>query len=232
MEHFLSQMTTYLQTSLLLSFAAAYLGGLLASLTPCVYPMIPLTAGVIGNSNLGGSKMRGFLLSLAYVTGMAVTYALLGIFAAATGHFFGAISTNPWIFLLVGNIMLLFSLSMLGVCPIPSFAPRCQSKIKGVSGVFMLGLASGLVSSPCTAPVLGVLLTYVATTRNLLLGGSLLFVFAFGMGAILLVVGTFSGLLVSIPRSGRWTVAMKTILALFMIGLAEYFFIQAGKMFL
>ena len=80
MEHFLSQMESYLQTSLLLSFVAAYLGGLIASMTPCVYPMIPITAGIIGNANLGGSKLRGFLLSLCYVTGIAITYAGLGIF--------------------------------------------------------------------------------------------------------------------------------------------------------
>ncbi len=115
MGHFLSQMEGYLQTSLLLSFVAAYLGGLLASLTPCVYPMIPITAGVITNSNLGGSKLRAFLLSLTYVTGMAVTYAGLGIFAAATGSFFGSINTSPWTFLIIGNIILLLGLGMLDV---------------------------------------------------------------------------------------------------------------------
>jgi len=231
MEHFLNQIETYLQTSLLLAFAAAYLGGLLASLTPCVYPLIPVTAGVIGNSNLGGTRLRGFILSLCYVAGMAVTYAVLGVFAAATGRFFGAMNTNPWTMLVVGNIFLFFGLSMLGVCHMPSIGPKALSHLRGIPGVFLLGMASGLIASPCTAPVMGVLLTYVATTQNLFLGGSLLFVYAFGQGAILLAVGTFSGLIASIPVSGGWTERIKTVLGLFMVGLAEYFFIQAGKMF-
>jgi len=231
MEHFLSQMETYLQGSLLLAFTAAYVGGLLASLTPCVYPMIPITAGVISNSNIGGSKLRGFLLSLAYITGMALTYAGLGIFAAATGRFFGTINTSPWTFLIVGNIILLLGLGMLDVFRLPTFAPRMDTKIKGMPGVFIIGVVSGLIAGPCTAPVLGALLAYVASTGNLFLGGSLLFVFSFGMGAILLVVGTFSGILASIPRSGYWMVIIKKTMGVFMIGLAEYFLIMAGMMF-
>ena len=230
-EHFLSQMESYLQTSLLLSFTGAYLGGLLASLTPCVYPMIPITAGVIGNSNLGGSKSRGFLLSLCYVTGMAVTYAGLGIFAAATGRFFGAINTSPWTFLIIGNIIMLLGLGMLEVFNLPSTAPNFSTKVKGIPGVFLVGIFSGFVAGPCTAPVLGVLLAYVASTRDIILGGLLLFVFAFGMGAILLAVGTFSGLMASIPRSGNWMVKIKKVMGLLMIILAEYFLVRAGIMF-
>ncbi len=232
MEHFLSQIESYLQSSLLLSFAAAYVGGLLASLTPCVYPMIPITAGVIANSNLGGSKLRGFLLSLCYVTGMAITYAGMGIFAAATGSFFGSINTSPWVFLLIGNIILLLGLGMLDVFNLPVIAPQFSTRIKGAAGVFIVGIFSGLVAGPCTAPVLGVLLSYVATTRDMILGAMLLFVFAFGMGAILLAVGTFSGLIASIPRSGAWMNKIKITMGALMIILAEYFLVKAGMMFL
>ena len=231
MEDFLNQMESYLQTSMLLSFAAAYLGGLLASLTPCVYPMIPITAGVISNSNLGGSKPRGFFLSLCYVTGMAVTYAGLGIFAAATGRFFGTINTNPWTLLIIGNIILLLGLSMLELFNLPLIAPKSTAKAKGAWSVFVVGLLSGFVAGPCTAPVLGVLLAYVASTRAMILGGLLLFVFAFGMGTLLLAVGTFSGLMASIPRSGNWMVAIKKTMGVLMILLAEYFLIKAGMMF-
>ncbi len=231
MEQFLDQIDSYLQGSMLLAFVAAYVGGLLASLTPCVYPMIPITAGVIGNANVGGSRGRGFLLSMAYVVGMACTYAALGLFAAATGRFFGTINTSPWTFFLVGNIILLLGLGMLDVFQLPTFAPRITTKINGVPGVFAVGMASGLIAGPCTAPVLGALLAYVATTGNLVLGASLLFIFSFGMGAILLVVGTFSGVLASIPRSGTWMVMIKKVMGFFMIGLAEYFLIQAGRMF-
>ncbi|MFP7754321.1 cytochrome c biogenesis protein CcdA [Thermodesulfobacteriota bacterium B35] len=232
MEHFLSQLDTYLQSSLLLSFTAAFLGGLLASMTPCVYPMIPITVGIVGNSNIGGSRLRAFVLSLSYVTGIAITYAALGIFAAATGRFFGAINTSPWTLLIVANIILLLGLGMLEVFHLPSFAPQLSTRIKGIPGIFLVGLTSGLIAGPCTAPVLGVLLAYVATTRNMILGGSLLFVFAFGMGTILLAVGTFTGLMAAIPRSGEWMNRIKKLLAIFMIGLAEYFLIKAGMMFM
>ena len=231
MGHFLSQMESYLQTSLLLSFVAAYLGGLLASLTPCVYPMIPITAGVITNSNLGGSKLRAFLLSLCFVTGMAVTYAGLGIFAAATGSFFGSINTSPWTFLVIGNIILLLGLGMLDVFKLPTIAHKFTAKITGISGAFLIGIFSGFVAGPCTAPVLGVLLAYVASTRDMVMGGLLLFVFAFGMGAILLVVGTFSGLMASIPRSGDWMATIKKAMGFLMVILAEYFLVKAGMMF-
>ncbi len=232
MEQFLSQMGTYLQGSLLLAFVAAYAGGFLASLTPCVYPMIPIVAGVIGNSNIGGSKLRGFLLSLAYITGMALTYAGLGIFAAATGRFFGTINTSPWSFFIVGNIILLLGLGMLDVIRVPTFVPQMGTKIKGAPGVFVAGMASGLVAGPCTAPVLGTLLAYVASTGNMFLGAFLLFVFSFGMGAILLVIGTFSGIMASIPRSGNWMIIIKKGMGILMLALAEYFLIQAGRMFL
>jgi thiol:disulfide interchange protein DsbD len=230
-EDFLAQFENFLQGKPLLAVAAAYLGGLLASMTPCVYPMIPITIGVIGNSNLGGSRRRGLQLSLIYVTGMALTYAALGFFAAATGRFFGAINTNPWIYVIVGNVVLLLGLAMLEVFHLPTFAPRFASQVKGVPGVFISGLVSGLVAGPCTAPVLGVLLAYVASTRDIILGGGLLFVFAFGMGTLLLAIGTFSGLMATIPRSGNWMVAIKKVLGGLMIGLAEFFLIKAGMMF-
>lgn len=232
MEQFLNQMGTYLQGSLLLAFVAAYLGGFLASLTPCIYPMIPITAGVIGNSNIGGSKLRGFQLSLSYITGMAITYAGLGLFAAATGKFFGTINTNPWTFLIVANIILLLGLGMLDVIRMPGFVPQVDTKYKGAPGVFVVGMVSGFIAGPCTAPVLGALLAYVASTGNIFLGASLLFVFSFGMGSLLLVVGTFSGILTSIPRSGNWLVIIKKTMGFLMLGLAMWFFVQAGRMFL
>ena len=230
MEQFLNNFESYLQTSLLLSITASYLGGVLISMTPCVYPMIPITVGIVTSSNLGGSKIRGFLLSLCYVTGLAVTYAGLGLFAAATGRFFGTVGTSPVTFLLIGNIILLFGLSMLDVFHLPFIGTNLTTKVRGFAGVFLAGITSGLIAGPCTAPVLGSLLAYVSTTGNLFLGGTLLFIFAFGMGTILLAAGTFSGVMAAIPRSGKWLEMVKKTMGFIMIGLAEYFFIQAGKM--
>jgi thiol:disulfide interchange protein DsbD len=232
MELFLSHIDTLLQTSLLSSLVVAYVGGVLASLTPCVYPMIPITAGVIGHANIGGSKLRGFILSLTYVTGMALTYATLGIFAAATGRFFGTVSSSPWTLLLVGNIILLFGLGMLGVFHLPSMnAGRFSSQRLGIVGIFLAGVTSALVAGPCTTPVLGTLLAYTASSHSLAVGGLLLFVFSLGMGALLLGVGTFSGFLTTLPRSGAWMIKIQKIMGVLMLLLAEYFILKAGAFF-
>jgi len=232
MDILLSQFDTYLQSSLLASLVIAFLGGILASLTPCVYPMIPITAGVIGHANVGGSKRRGFALSLTYVIGMALTYAALGIFAAATGRFFGSINSSPWTFLVVGNVLLLFGLGMLDVVQLPSFAGKFTNKRLGIAGIFLAGVSSALVAGPCTTPVLGSLLAYTASSQSLIMGGLLLFVFSLGMGALLLGVGTFSSFLASMPRSGAWMVKIKKTMGLLMLAMAQYFFIKAGSLFL
>lgn len=232
MDILLSQFDTYLQSSLLASLVIAFFGGVLASLTPCVYPMIPITAGVIGHANVGGSKGRGFVLSLTYVTGMALTYAALGIFAAATGRFFGSINSSPWTFLVVGNVFLLFALGMLDVVQLPTFAGKFTNKRLGIAGIFLAGISSALVAGPCTTPVLGSLLAYTASSQSLIMGGLLLFVFSLGMGALLLGVGTFSSFLASIPRSGVWMVKIKKTMGLLMLVMAQYFFIKAGSLFL
>jgi cytochrome c-type biogenesis protein len=232
MDILLSQFDSYLQSSLLASVLIAFLGGVLASLTPCVYPMIPITAGVIGHANVGGSKGRGFLLSLIYVLGMALTYAALGLFAAATGRFFGAINSSPWTFLIVGNVILFFGLGMLDVFRLPTFAGHFISRRLGVTGIFLAGISSALVAGPCTTPVLGSLLVYTASSQSLIMGGLLLFVFSLGMGTLLLGVGTFSSFLASIPRSGSWMVTIKKTMGLLMLGMAQYFFIKAGSLFL
>lgn len=229
-EQLVSGMEAYLKASILMSFVAAFLGGILTSFTPCVYPMIPITAGYVGSRNLGGSKVRGFVFSLSYVLGMALTYSLLGVFAAATGRFFGQISTNPYAYLIVANIIIILGLSMLDVFTIPSFPKASSSDRGGILGAILIGMASGFVAAPCTAPVLGVMLAYVATTRDILLGWSLLFVFSFGMGLLLILVGTFSGLMASLPRSGEWMVKIKKGFGVFMILVGEYFLIKMGEL--
>jgi thiol:disulfide interchange protein DsbD len=163
---------------------------------------------------------------------MALTYAALGVFAAATGRFFGAVNSNPWTFLLVGNVILVFGLGMLDVIELPSFASRLGQRRLGMSGIFVAGISSALIAGPCTTPVLGTLLAYTASTRSLLTGGLLLFAFSFGMGALLLGVGTFSSFLSAIPRSGAWMVRIKKGMGVLMLLLAEYFFIKAGSLFL
>lgn len=221
-----------LQASILLALGISFLGGLLASLTPCVYPLIPIVIGFVGSKTLGEkTKLKAFVLSLAYVLGMALVYSLLGMVAALSGKMFGQIGTSFWAQFIVANIMIALGLGMLDVFPLPLYSSKSTGTAdkKGLAGAFMLGMASGLVASPCTAPILGVILTYVASTQKVLQGGSLLFSFSMGMGMLLLLAGTFSGMLASLPKPGQWMLYIKKGLGLAMIGLGEYFLLRAGQ---
>jgi len=218
----------------LFSYLLIFLGGVLTSFTPCVYPLIPVTIGYIG-ANSAGSKPKAFLISLFYVLGIATVYSLLGAIAALGGRVFGEISANPWTYLVVGNIFLLLGLSMMGlfIFPLPNFlclGGRGPAR-KGILGAFLIGISAGFIIGPCTAPILGAVLTYVGSRQNILLGMSLLFTYALGMGLLLLLVGTFTGLAASLPKSGRWLNITKKIFGLILIACAEYFIIQAGGRF-
>lgn len=233
-EGIISNAEIYLKEISLVSYLAVFLGGALASLTPCVYPLIPVTAGFIGASS-AGSKGSGFFLSFFYVFGIAITYSFLGAVAALEGRLFGEISANPWTYLIVGNIFLLLGLSMLDlfVLPIPGFL-RPKGSVKrrtGVLAALLVGASSGFVVGPCTAPVLGAVLAYVASKQNLFFGITILFTFAFGMGLLLIFVGTFAGLAASLPKSGRWLNIVKKLFAILLIICAEYFIILAGRRF-
>lgn len=234
--HLLETLTQLLKINLqgaqIVAYPIAFIAGIFISFTPCVYPLIPIIIGyIVGKQEKGRIKI--FLLSLFYVIGVAITYAGLGIFASLSGRLFGQMQTNPIVYIVVANIIILFGLSMLDVfvLPIPSFL--LGSKIKGtrggILGALVMGMTSGFVVAPCTAAVLGVLLSYVSTRQNLFFGGSLLFIFALGMGTILILIGTFTGMLISLPKPGAWTVKIQKIFGWAMILLGQYFLIQAGR---
>lgn len=231
----MSGMETYLGGSPLVVIGAAFAGGVLAGLSPCVYPMIPIVLAYVGSRSAGEkTRLSSFLLSLGYVVGMATVYALLGMIAALTGTLFGRIGTSPWALLVVANVLILFALNILEVIQFPTwFLSRPpEPAARGVAGAFLIGAASGLVASPCTSPVLFGLLTFVATNRSIVYGGLLLFAFSMGMGILLIAVGTFSGVAAALPRPGRWMVGVKKVLGLLMLGLAEYYLIKAGQVWL
>jgi thiol:disulfide interchange protein DsbD len=222
-----------LSASPLLALATLFGAGLLTSLTPCVYPMIPITVSVIaGTAKEGQSKARTVGLTLTYAVGMATFYAFLGALAGMTGTLFGTVSASPWALLAIGNLLLLFALAMLDVLPVP--VPRrlmqwAGSRSGGSWGaVFLLGATSGVVAAPCGAPAFAVVLTWVAATQAGLMGFVYLFVFSLGMTALLVAVGIFSGALALLPRSGTWMVWVKRGAALLMIVMAQYYFVQAG----
>jgi len=233
MQTLLNSFEAYLQAGSFLTYVAVFAGGVLISFTPCVYPVLPITVGYIGGRSQG-SKAKGFFLSVSYVLGMAVMYAALGTVAALTGRVFGQTAASPVPYIVVGNICILMALSMLDVfpLPVPAFLSGAPSEKRrgGAVGAFAIGLMSGLVVGPCTAPVLGALLVYVGARQNVLFGTSLLFVFALGMGFLLLVIGTFTGLLANLPKSGRWTEFVKKGFGFFLILVGEYFLLEAGKL--
>lgn len=207
-------------------YLLSFWGGVLMSFTPCVYPLIPVSVGVIG-IEAAGSRLSGFFLSLVYVSGIALTYSLLGLFAALTGHLFGEIAGHPWTYILVGCMILVFGLHMFGLLrlrlpQIIKIEPGTR-KGKGFLAVFLLGLSSGLVASPCVTPALVSILSHIATTRKVIYGMTLLMTFAYGMGFSLILAGTFSGLLVNLPRSGKWMVYVQRIAGGILLVMAGYF---------
>lgn len=213
-------------------FIAVFLGGVLVSFSPCVYPLTPIILGFIG-VKADSSPLKGLRLSLVYVLGLAVTYSGLGLIASLTGKLFGQISAHPLSFFIIANACIITGLSFLDVININFSGIRLQSKALpngGFLSAFLLGLASGLVVGPCTAPALGAILLYVSTKQNIIYGVSLLFVFAYGVGFLLVLTGTFGSLLFKLPKSGIWLIRMRKIGGFILLGMAEYFLLKAGRL--
>jgi thiol:disulfide interchange protein DsbD len=207
-----------------IDYLIAFLGGVLISFTPCVYPLIPVSIGYIGVKS-SGSKFQGLILSLIYVTGIAVTYSALGLLASLTGTLFGRVSSSPLTYIFAGSVIVVFGLSMLDlfIIPLPNIIKLPGLKKENYLSTFILGLSSGLIVSPCLSPVLGSILVYLATKKNLLYGATLLFSFAYGMGLVLVLAGTFSAVLVNLPESGKWMLYVKRLFSFLLIGIGIYF---------
>ncbi|MFH1578318.1 MAG: cytochrome c biogenesis protein CcdA [Candidatus Omnitrophota bacterium] len=215
-----------------LDFLWAFFGGVLVSFTPCVYPLLPITVAYIGASS-ANSKLKGFGLSLIYVSGISVTYTILGLAAVLTGSIFGRFSGLPLVRVIIGLIIIFFGFALwagwgLGL----SGRKPLMLKQRGTYlSCFILGITSGLITASCTVPVLGSILAFVAAKRNFIYGGFLLFSFAYGMGLLLILIGTFSSFLTSLPKSGRWMEIMKKICAVVLI-ITGIYFLVSGIIFL
>ena len=205
-----------------------FAAGVLTSLTPCIYPMIPITAAIVGGSATGAPLRRGrtVLLTFSYVIGLSLVYSLLGLVAGLSGTLFGTVSANPWLAFGMANLLLLAALAMLDVIPVrlpASIVAKSASVGEGgrAGGAFLMGAASGLVAAPCSAPVMAAVLTWVSRTKSAALGFTYLFAFSLGMCTLLVVVGLFSGSVSRLPRAGTWMLWVKRIFALAMVGVAE-----------
>lgn len=209
--------------SVWLAFLVAFLAGILTSLTPCVYPVIPITLRVLGASQ-AERRIEAFSLAFVYVLGMAAVYTGLGVVAAATGGLFGAWLQSQWVVATLVVIFIAMGFSMLGAFDIalPSGLATRLSNVqgRGYPGAFLAGTVSGVVVGPCSAPVLLSLLGYIAESGNVGLGSALMFTYAMGMGVLFLVIGTFAA---SLPRSGGWMDSIKGVLALMIFGVALWY---------
>jgi len=230
----LSGLSDALQHRPLVAVPLLFGAGLVTSLNPCIYPMIPITAGTLaGVDAQGRSRRRTVALTLTYVTGLALFYAILGLIAGLTGSLFGTIGSSPWARLAIGNVLVVFGLAMLDVIPIrvPARLAAWAGSLGGGSypAVFLLGATSGIVAAPCGAPAFAVVLTWVATTQSAVLGFIYLFVFSLGMTAVLAIVGIFSGGLAALPRAGAWMTWIKRLSGAVLLLMAEYYFVKAGQ---
>jgi cytochrome c-type biogenesis protein len=231
----LFQLSEALRERPLAAVPLLFAAGLVTSLNPCIYPMIPITAGALAGVDGGAprSRRRTIGLTLTYVSGLALFYALLGVIAGLTGSLFGTIGSSAWARLAIGNLLLVFGLAMLDVIPV-----RMPARLMAWAGsrgggsypaVFVLGATSGLVAAPCGAPAFAAVLTWVATTGSAVLGFVYLFVFSLGMTAVLVVVGLFSGSLAALPRAGAWMAWIKKAAGVVLLIMAEYYFVKAGQ---
>jgi thiol:disulfide interchange protein DsbD len=221
---------TYLSLYTLL---AIYVAGFLVSLTPCVYPLIPIVIGYLGNQ--AGSNRHRILAALSYVSGLSLVYAALGVIAALTGKMFGDMTVNLYVYFGFGLLLLVMGGSMMDwyLIPLPQFLqPKVSPAGTKISlkASFLVGASSGLVASPCTAPVMISILFHIASERNILRGAILMLVFSLGMNTLFLFLGLSVNFLRALPRSGIWIVVIKKLMAFLILGSGLYFIFQAGRL--
>ena len=230
----LSSLTPDFTARPLAAIGLAFGGGVLASLSPCLYPMIPVTLSIVGG-NGASSRRRRVGLAFIYVAGLAAAYSLLGLAAGLSGTMFGAISTNPWLSFTMANVMLLAAAMMADVIgvPIPASIQQRAAKVGTggrVGGAFAMGAVSGLVAAPCGAPVMAGILTWVTTTKSAGLGFVYLLAFSLGMCTLLLVLAIATDTALRLPRPGPWMVGVKRLFALILVGVAEYYLVTMGQL--
>jgi thioredoxin:protein disulfide reductase len=202
---------------------AALVGGLLVSLTPCVYPMIAITVSVFGAKE-AKSRKEAMLLSTCFVLGMSVLFTSILVASALTGSVFGSFLSNKWVLVGIAVVFVALAASMFGAFEMV-LPDSVMQKLSGVGGIgfggaFLLGLVSGLVAAPCTGPVLTGIILWIGKTQNVALGALVGATFSIGLGIPFWLVGTFA---VSLPKAGKWMVGVKSFFGIVMVVVALYF---------
>ncbi|MBI3184985.1 MAG: thioredoxin family protein [Myxococcales bacterium] len=204
----------------LVAAGVIFVGGLLTSLTPCVYPLIPITVSVFGARN-AESRLKAVALTSAYVGGMGVVFSVLGVAAALTGKAFGTALGNPWVVSGLALFLLVLASSMFGAfeLAVPSGLAARLNRVggSGLLGALLMGSVAGVIAAPCTGPVLASVLAYVAKSQSAALGGGLLFVYALGIGVPFFLLGAFT---VRLPKAGVWMEWVKSVFGIALVALA------------
>jgi thiol:disulfide interchange protein DsbD len=215
---------TFAARGLPLTLLAVFVLGLALNLTPCVYPLIPITIGYFGNQS-SGSRRHRVALSFVYVLGIAVTYSALGVFSALSGRLFGAWLQQPVVLIFFAILMLVLASSMFGLFDItvPHFISDRSGGQAGLAGALVMGLLIGIVAAPCVGPFAISLIALVAQLGSPLLGFLMFFVLALGLGVPYLLLGIFSSAASSLPRSGMWMLQVKKAMGFILIAMAFYF---------
>jgi thiol:disulfide interchange protein DsbD len=210
--------------SLPLLLAGVFLAGLALNLTPCIFPLIPITVGFFAQQTRD-RKGSALPLALAYVLGIALTYSALGVLAALSGAIFGGALQNPWIVGLIVVVLLSLASSMFGLWElrVPQWAQRASGGRTGILGALVMGLVMGFVAAPCIGPFVVGLLTFVGQRGDPVLGFLLFFTLALGLGLPYLFLGTFTGAISKLPSSGMWMVGVRRVFGVILIAMAAYF---------
>lgn len=206
-----------------LTLLAIFILGLALNLTPCVYPLIPITIGYFGQQS--GTRGRRVALSSLYVLGIAITYSALGVFSALSGKLFGAWLQHPAVLVFFALLMLVMASSMFGAfeLTVPQFISRRSGGQSGLAGALTMGLVIGIVAAPCVGPFVISLIALVSSLQSPFLGFLMFFVLALGLGLPYLFLGIFSSSASALPRSGMWMVQVKKAMGFILIAMAFYF---------
>ncbi|GAB4290104.1 MAG: protein-disulfide reductase DsbD [Ignavibacteriaceae bacterium] len=213
------------ESGLLLGLIFIFIGGLALNLTPCVYPLIPITIGYFGGQS-EGSTGRLITMGLLFVIGMAVTYSVVGVVTSLSGAVFGSLLQNPVVIIFIVFIFIALSLSMFGLYEFKmpdSLVSKAGGAKSGYYGAFFMGLTMGIVAAPCIGPFVLGLVTYVAAKGDPLFGFIVFFVLAIGLGFPYLFLAIFSGKIKKLPKAGEWMDAVKHIFGFILLGMALYF---------
>jgi len=213
------------EKGLLISLILIFIGGLGLNLTPCVYPLIPITIGYFGGQ-AASKKGKKLLMAFLYIMGMTLVNSTLGTVAALTGGMLGSFLANPVVLVFIALVMITLALSMFGLYEIqpPAFILRLGANIgEGYFGALLIGMTMGLVAAPCIGPFVIGLLTYVATTGNPFIGFAMFFTLSLGLGIPFMILAFFSSKISSLPKSGRWMVGIRMFFGFILVAMAIYF---------